>query len=79
MDLVGIEPTTSSMPWNSQNRILLTAKTLKVGRVGKNHKNRRVLTPNLTPNWAGADSGGSALFLCLLFSGGQVEGCKRPK
>jgi hypothetical protein len=36
VDLVGIEPTTSSMPWNSQNRILLTAKTLIVGRVGKN-------------------------------------------
>jgi hypothetical protein len=36
VDLVGIEPTTSSMPWNSQNRIALTAKALKVGRVGKN-------------------------------------------
>jgi hypothetical protein len=36
VDLVGIEPTTSSMPWNSQNRIVLTAKALKVGRVGKN-------------------------------------------
>ena len=34
--LVGIEPTTPSMPWNSQNRIVLTAKALKVGRVGKN-------------------------------------------
>src|SRR5579863_2020365 len=62
VDLVGIEPTTSSMPWNLKNRILLTAKTLRVGRVDKNRKNRRVLTPNLTPNWAGADSGGSALF-----------------
>ena len=36
VDLVGIEPTTSSMPWNSQNRVLLTAKALRVGRVGKN-------------------------------------------
>jgi len=26
VDLVGIEPTTSSMPWNCKNRILLTAK-----------------------------------------------------
>ncbi len=34
-DLVGIEPTTSSMPWKSQNSILLTAKALKDGRVGK--------------------------------------------
>jgi hypothetical protein len=36
VDLVGIEPTTSSMPWNFQNRILLTAQALIVGRVGKN-------------------------------------------
>ena len=31
VDLVGIEPTTSSMPWKSQKRILLTAKALIVG------------------------------------------------
>jgi hypothetical protein len=37
VDLVGIEPTTSSMPWNDENRNLLTAKALIVGRVGKNH------------------------------------------
>jgi hypothetical protein len=36
VDLVGFEPTTSSMPWNSKNRNLLTEKALKVGRVGKN-------------------------------------------
>jgi hypothetical protein len=36
VDLVGIEPTTSSMPWNSGNCILLTVKVLIVGRVGKN-------------------------------------------
>jgi hypothetical protein len=36
VDLVGIEPTTSSMPWKLRIRILLTAKTLIVGRVGKN-------------------------------------------
>jgi hypothetical protein len=36
VDLVGIEPTTSSMPWNDENRNLLTAKVLIVGRVGKN-------------------------------------------
>jgi len=36
VDLVGIEPTTSSMPWNDENRNLLTAKALIVGRVGKN-------------------------------------------
>jgi hypothetical protein len=36
VDLVGIEPTTSSMPWNDENRNLLTAKALIVRRVGKN-------------------------------------------
>jgi hypothetical protein len=36
VDLVGIEPTTSSMPWNVENRNLLTAKALIVGQVGKN-------------------------------------------
>ena len=36
VDLVGIEPTTSSMPWNDENRNLLTARALIVGRVGKN-------------------------------------------
>jgi len=35
VDLVGIEPSASSMPWNYDNRNLLTAKALKVGRVGK--------------------------------------------
>jgi hypothetical protein len=36
VDLVGIEPTTSSMPWNGESRNLLTAKALRVGGVGKN-------------------------------------------
>jgi hypothetical protein len=46
VDLVGIEPTTSSiMPWNYKNRNLLTAHALMVGRVGENHLNRRVLLP----------------------------------
>ena len=36
VDLVGIEPTTSSMPWNDENSNLLTAEALIVGRVGKN-------------------------------------------
>jgi hypothetical protein len=35
VDLVGIEPTTSSMPWNGENLNLLTAKALIVERVGK--------------------------------------------
>ena len=43
MDLAGIEPATSSMPWNYKNRNSLTAKASKVGRVGKNRENRRVL------------------------------------
>jgi hypothetical protein len=35
VDLVCIESTTSSMPWNEENLNLLTAKALIVGRVGK--------------------------------------------
>ena len=31
VDLVGIEPTTSSMPWNESNRKLWTAQCLRVG------------------------------------------------
>jgi len=31
VDLVGIEPTTSSMPWNDKNRNLLTEKAVIVG------------------------------------------------
>ena len=36
VDLAGIEPATSSMPWNDESRNLLTAKALIAGRVGKN-------------------------------------------
>ena len=36
MDLVGIEPTTSSMPWKLSNRKLQTAQYLQTGRTGKN-------------------------------------------
>jgi hypothetical protein len=36
VDLAGIEPATSSTPWNGKNRNLLTEKALIVGRVGKN-------------------------------------------
>jgi hypothetical protein len=46
VDLVGIEPTTSSMPWNEQNGNLLTAKDLTVGMVAENRRNRRYLRPN---------------------------------
>ena len=45
VDLVGIEPTTSSMPWNWQNRKLLKDKVVKIGGVGKNRQNRHGLTP----------------------------------
>jgi hypothetical protein len=31
VDLIGIEPMTSSMPWNDQKRKLLTDKQLLVG------------------------------------------------
>ena len=45
VDLVGIEPTTSSMPWNSTIRKLLTAKAVKNRISRKNRPNRRTLTP----------------------------------
>jgi hypothetical protein len=35
VDLTGIEPVTSSMPWNEANIKILTAKDLLAGRVGK--------------------------------------------
>ena len=34
MDLIGIEPMTSSMPWNFQNTKLLTVKQLATGKTG---------------------------------------------
>jgi hypothetical protein len=43
-------PLTPFMPWNYKNRNLLTAKALKVGRVGKNRENRRVLLPKCYQN-----------------------------
>jgi hypothetical protein len=38
VDLIGIEPMTSSMPWNCRKRKLLTAKWLEVGETGKTGK-----------------------------------------
>jgi len=38
VDLVGIEPTTSSMPWKYRKRKLLTLKGKKVGEPGKTGK-----------------------------------------
>ena len=35
VDLIGIEPMTSSMPWKCQKAKLLTAKWLEVGKTGK--------------------------------------------
>jgi hypothetical protein len=35
VDLIEIEPMTSSMPWNCRKRKLLTAKWLEVGKTGK--------------------------------------------
>ena len=35
VDLIGIEPMTSSMPWNCQKAKLLTVKWLEVGITGK--------------------------------------------
>ena len=46
MDLVGIEPTTSSMPWKYQGRPVLTAKDLRAGTVGKTGKSALFATKN---------------------------------
>ncbi len=35
VDLIGIEPMTSSMPWSRAKRKLLTVKWLEVGKTGK--------------------------------------------
>ena len=50
VDLIGIEPLTSSMPWKCRKRKLLTAKWLDVG---KKRQNRPHFDTNLTPDrWA---------------------------
>jgi hypothetical protein len=36
VDLIGIEPMTSSMPWNDNIGVLLTVKDLSAGKVGQN-------------------------------------------
>jgi hypothetical protein len=46
VDLVGIEPTTSSMPWNIKRSLLLTVKDLMDGVVAKSRLKRRDLRPN---------------------------------
>ena len=35
VDLIGIEPMTSSMPWKTEKAKLLTAKELETGGTGK--------------------------------------------
>ncbi len=48
VDLVGIEPTTSSMPWKYQGRPVLTAKDLLAGTVGKTGKIGAICYQNAT-------------------------------
>ena len=48
-DLVGIEPTTSSMPWNDKKCILLTAKDLLDARNGKKSAKTPLFAPKLRP------------------------------
>jgi hypothetical protein len=59
VDLVGIEPTTTCMPWKLQSGILLTTKGLKTRAVGKNGLATNLL-PNNHPN--GANPPRSALY-----------------
>ena len=51
VDLVGIEPTTSSMPWKYHGGLLLTAKGLRTGIVGKNGKTGAICYQNATKFW----------------------------
>ena len=44
VDLIGIEPMTSSMPWRRSTPILLTAQWLEIGGTGPIGRNRRYLT-----------------------------------
>ena len=63
MDLIGIEPMTSSMPWNEDTGVLLTLKGLWAGKVGQNGlivpKCYQFATKNPTEQ-GGADRGGAA-------------------
>jgi hypothetical protein len=45
VDLVGIEPTTSSMPWNPSSSRSLILKKLNAGQGAKNRYKRRNLLP----------------------------------
>jgi hypothetical protein len=46
VDLVGIEPTTSSMPWKLRTCRPLILKGFMTGGMGQNRVNRRNLLPN---------------------------------
>jgi hypothetical protein len=63
VDLVGIEPTTSSMPWNCRKCKLLTGKRQKIVLPGKTGKIAGFDTNFDTNFGPRADSGGSAQFL----------------
>jgi hypothetical protein len=64
VDLIGIEPMTSSMPWNDQKPKLLTDKQLSVGRVGKTgpvcYQCYQFATKNLTERTRAEPVGGAA-------------------
>jgi len=49
VDLVGIDPTTSSMPWNEENVKLLTQQHLIVGLVAKKPAKSARFAPKLRP------------------------------
>ena len=50
MDLVGIEPTTSSMPWKRKNSRSIVFKQLSTGRLGGNRYIRRYFRPIFRPS-----------------------------
>jgi hypothetical protein len=58
VDLVGFEPTTSSMPWKPKTGRPLILKALMTGGVGHNRRKRRTLLPNYASGlwgWAVGD------------------------
>jgi hypothetical protein len=51
VDLVGFEPTTSSMSWKSRTCRPLILKVLMTVGVGRNRRERRTLLPNCYQNY----------------------------
>jgi len=70
VDLVGIEPTTSSMPWNEENTKLLSVKDLNSRLGGTKPAKSALFAPNLRPKinrWVKRLTCGGSAFLYFVF------------